>query len=559
MSENRQRPGLRALDIAVALCIVAVVVVELTGGLVLEVFSVEVTVATTRGIVALFVLLWLVRTALSGGLGGALRSGLKGLAWTIALMAVLGLVNWSATAVVSRQESWKGQAPPEASPGGLEGSESWNVLLISLDTLRADHLGCYGYWRDTSPAIDRLAAEGALFRNQIAPAPSTLPSHASMFTSTNPTVHGARLRPPRPLGEGALTLAEILKAEGFATAAITNGGQLDRTFNLTQGFDLYTDRDEPLRKMRRRVGRWLRQTGDDRWFLFFHTYQTHLPYEPHTGIPYAEGYDGDLPQQISAVTTSRINRGELKITDADLAYIVALYDGEISYADRHLERLFDELRSAGMWDDTLIVVTSDHGEEFGEHGKVGAHSHTLYDELLRVPLILRMPGHFEGVEIEQMTRGIDLAPTILDALGIPIPEQMQGVSLLPSLDQSYTGPGLPAVSEKAARPPQISWRTADAKLIYPIARVGHESWLRKLGFGLAADSERLDPLRGLFLLHDDPAEQRSVYGSRTWRGQALLGDLASAHERDRQLAAGELSTSIDEELTDRLEALGYVQ
>lgn len=366
--------------------------------------------------------------------------------------------------------------------------------------------------------------------------------------------------PPRPLSDDAVTLAEILRDEGFTTAAITSGGQLDRAFNLTQGFDLYTDTDEPFRESIGEATSWIADHQDDRWFLFLHTYQTHLPYRPHAGPSerFSRGYEGSLPKVISLQTVDWINQGRLKIDAADLAYIVARYDGEIAYTDLQLGQLFQSLREMGVWEKTLVIVTSDHGEEFGEHGWVAWHSHTLFDELLKVPFVMKVPERFAGRVVDQQTRGIDLAPTILGMLGMPKPESMQGVSLQPLLDSRVSGPGPPALSERESETPLISWRTDNAKLMYPRDALTGEKWFASFSLMSAAEYAKIKPHRALFDLRLDPGESNDTYRRQAALGRTLLDDLTQTHDRDVLLAPPEKEADVDSNLRDRLRALGYV-
>ena len=308
-----------------------------------------------------------------------------------------------------------------------------NVILISLDTLRPDHLGCYGYSKPTSPNLDAFCEESVVYEQVIAQAPSTLPSHASMFTSLLPHHHGASWEAKTRLPEGVLTLAEVLESAGYATAALAGGGQMDSVFGLDQGFDLYENPgSEDFRATVERGIEWIDQTPDRPFFLFLHSYEVHHPYDPEPADLEVmnEGYSGPLPDAIDIELLRQINRKEITIDEADLAHIIATYNAEIRSADAGFGLLVQALKDRDLYDSSLIIFTSDHGEEFGEHGAVGWHSHTLYDELLRVPLIIRFPGgELSGEVVRSQVRLMDVAPTVTTTVGLDPVAAFDGIDL----------------------------------------------------------------------------------------------------------------------------------
>lgn len=337
---------------------------------------------------------------------------------------------WASLGILSLGCSAAGPEP------GLESRlDAPNLILISIDTLRADHLGCYGYDRPTSPALDRLCEDSVVFSEAIAQAPSTLHSHASMLTSLIPHHHGASWGGRTKLAEECLTLAEVVQEAGMATGAFTGGGQMDRLFGLDQGFDFY---EQPGARhfygTVKLAEEWLKQRPDRPFFLFLHTYETHHPYEPQARFLelFEESYDGELPDEITVEMLRRINRKERTLQDGDLEHIVNTYDAEIRSVDEALEHLIAFLRENSLYDNTVIVFTSDHGEEFDEHGRVGWHSHSLYDELLKVPLIVKFPEQeHAGARVPAQVSSIDVAPTVLAALGLQTPEEFEGHDLTP--------------------------------------------------------------------------------------------------------------------------------
>jgi arylsulfatase A-like enzyme len=312
--------------------------------------------------------------------------------------------------------------------------EPHGVLLISIDTLRADRLGAYGHARPTSPAIDAWAREGLLFESVAAAAPSTLLSHASLFTATIPQRHGAshvrRLQPDRELA----TLAELLRAEGYRTAAFHDGAQLAPEFGLDRGFDLYRETLHPggERRFEATVDealRWIDAHGARPFFLFLHTYEVHHPYRP-TAEAWAAVAPAGLPRTtVEIAELEAINARRVALTAERNEAIQIAYDAGIRSVDRAFGRLRAGLERRGLWNRTLVALTSDHGEEFGEHGFTGWHSHTLYEELLRVPWIVGGPSVPRGRRADPV-RSIDIAPTLLELAGIAAPPSFEGLSRL---------------------------------------------------------------------------------------------------------------------------------
>jgi len=316
-----------------------------------------------------------------------------------------------------------------------------NLLLISLDTLRADHLGCYGYPRPTSPFLDQLASRGVLFEQAWATSPWTLPSHASLFTGLYPSQHGVvnnhvGLPPELP------TLAEVMRERSFATAGFVSGIFLGPRFGLGRGFDRYVV--IPTRAQEggtatslsatRRVSEgglaWLAEQAHRPFFLFLHYFDIHSDYrpEPRFAALFAGPYHG--PVDGTSRQLREFLRGQIEFDAADRAHLVDLYDAEIRQLDEALKQLFEELHERGELAHTLVVVTADHGEEFFEHGGV-FHGRTQYQEMLRVPLILSGPGIPAGVRIDRPVSLVDLPPTLLALLGAGDGPAVSGRDLAP--------------------------------------------------------------------------------------------------------------------------------
>lgn len=318
-----------------------------------------------------------------------------------------------------------------------------NVVVIGLDTLRPDHLGCYGYGRDTSPRIDRLAREGVLFENAVSQAPWTHPSFATVFTSLYPTQHGATTVGTR-MSTSFPTLAGILKDRGYATGAIVNAPSLSPEFGVSRGFDDYDflrpwhERDAT--QVTRLALEWIDRHTDTPFFIFVHYFDPHLPYAP------AAPYDTLFDPAYAGPLGSSFNIGrsggdrEDRITEieswsaADREHIVALYNGEIGFADKAVGSLVDGIGERNLRDKTLIIFLSDHGEEFFDHGGLD-HGHSLYGELIKVPLVLSLPGRLPADHrVSGPVRLLDVTPTVLEMLDLPRPAHFEGVSLKPLMD-----------------------------------------------------------------------------------------------------------------------------
>ena len=413
------------------------------------------------------------------------------------------------------------------------------VVFVSIDTLRPDHLGCYGYPRPTSPEIDLFREEAVLFEQAVAHAPSTLSSHASMFTSLLPPHHGASVLKHSAVVPTVPLLAEVLGDAGFATASFNGGGQLHPAWRLDRGFDVYESfaasdgshlGEDTFRERLSAARGWIQSVRDKPFFLFLHTYEVHHPYtpEPERLALMETGYDGRLPGRISIRILEKINAGIKPLRPGDLDHIVAAYDAEISSADAAFSELLALLRELGRYDSSLIVLTSDHGEAFGERGRVGWHGDSLYDEQLRIPLVVRLPGgRLAGKTVESQVRGVDLAPTILSVLGLPVPEGFSGITI------DFAGEG--------AREPRWSLAEVDGSPNELAVRTPRWKWYRGQLYDLAADpGERTD------VAPRHPEVERDLAGR--------LADLMRSRE-----PAGETPIEVDEDLHERLKALGYVQ
>lgn len=330
-----------------------------------------------------------------------------------------------------------------------------NVLLISIDMLRADHLSCYGHERPTSPAIDRLAAEGQLFESHVSSSSWTLPGHASLFTSLPDSVHGAVDTHMR-VADATTTLAERFRAAGYRTAGFFAGPYLHPVFGLDQGFAQYVDCTSYGRQL---AGRPVEQWADNRevmkashaditnptvfaafqrwfggrdeqpFFAFVHLWDVHFDFLPPP--PWDTRFDPDYQGPVTGKDFLFDPAIGPRMAPRDLQHLLALYDGEIGWTDSWIAKIRAELEAAGVLDDTIVVVTSDHGTEFFEHGDKG-HRKTLHDEVVHIPLVVRWPKALPaGGRVRAQTRSIDVGPTLLELAGLPPATDVVGASLLP--------------------------------------------------------------------------------------------------------------------------------
>lgn len=338
---------------------------------------------------------------------------------------------------------------------GSPGAGVRHVILLSLDTLRADHLSSYGYGPPTSPCIDTLASAGVRFETAMANSPETLMSHATLFTSLLPSAHGhakstQRLSPRIP------TLAAALRDEGFLTAAFVGNGFLSSLFGYENGFDRYDDgvpradflKFDTARSFERAID-FLDRNRDRDTFTFLHTYEIHTAYAPPRDAlaPFADAaYAGPVGDVFRFWPDAVKLFGTGTPAPNDVKRVVALYDAEIRYTDSLVGRLLDALRERSLDGATLVVLLSDHGEEFMEHGTLANHGHSLQEEMLRIPLLLRGPNLPAGRVVRGVVSHIDVAPTILDYLGVARPETFRGESLLEAIRAGERRGGV-AISE----------------------------------------------------------------------------------------------------------------
>ena len=335
-------------------------------------------------------------------------------------------------------------ADTSASTEGLSaettaGRQRPNILVYLVDTLRADHLGCYGYERPTSPRLDAFAQEAVLFENSQAQTPWTRASVASMLTGMWPQSHGTN-GDDDALSEEAVTLAETLGAAGYRTAAITGNGNAARVAGFAQGFDYFKylrnlRSDDPLATsadLNEAVFAWLDDNAETEqpFLLWVHTIDPHAPYDPPEPFrsTFAPGVaDPDLG---SIATIQELNRQKESVSEAIIGDLLDLYDAEIAANDASFGALLDDLRRRGLYDDLVVVFLADHGEEFYDHGG-WTHGKTLHSEMLDTPLLFRLPGATSGQRSPHVVQHVDVMPTLLEVAGVTTPQSVQGRSFLP--------------------------------------------------------------------------------------------------------------------------------
>ena len=407
--------------------------------------------------------------------------------------------------------------------------EGWNVLLVTFDTTRADHLSCYGNESVETPNLDRLAEEGVLFAHAYSSVPITAPSHSTILTGLHPTGHGVRDNGMFHLGEESVTLAEILRDAGYATAAAVGSFPLASGFGLAQGFDLYDDHfsqpyedfrgERAVRKTRmffderkaelvnEPLLEWLDDHSRDPFFVWAHYFDPHLPVEPPP--PY------------------------------DQLYLADPYLGEIAYADEALGQLLAKLEELKVAERTIVVVTADHGEGRGEHNET-THSTLAYNSTLHVPLLLRVPELAAGLRVEPRVGLIDIAPTLLDLLGLEPPSPVDGRSMVPLIAaDGQPTKDFPRPQYAETLSPRISHDLGELRVLYDRGY--------KYIFG---------PRPELYEVTEDPHEVADLIDARPEVAEAMQGKLARHLEGLGK--AGAVRVEIDEETRRRLEALGYI-
>jgi arylsulfatase A-like enzyme len=369
----------------------------------------------------------------------------------------------------------------------------------------------------------------------------------SMLTSLYPSFHKVNLIRESTMNPKIETLAELLYNNGYRTWAIVGGGQMSSDYGLSEGFESYIEFTSPhrdvWRKLQETIG-FIKEEKNNNFFIFFHSYKPHAPYNP---IPpydtmFSPDYSGPISGSIEQI--ERINSGELAVTPEDIEHLIALYDGDIREMDDQIFELFDFLEKEDLNKRTLVVFTSDHGEEFGEHGKVGVHSHTVFDELLLVPLIFHCPEILPaGVTSNTQVQSVDILPTILDLVGIPYEDlPFQGQSLRPLLVNGQSDESREAFSERLA---------GDGN---------HFRSLRNPRFKyIMQDNKKKDLVDHFYYnLEEDPQEQTSL-SMTPERLREMFNQILFLVEEGKRVDPFQRGKKIDKDTLETLKALGYIK
>ncbi len=415
--------------------------------------------------------------------------------------------------------------------------DSTPVILITIDTLRADHLSAYGYFRDTSPAIDALAADGVLFQNSNTVMATTLPAHTSLFTSSYTPRHGVRsnlrfYRQPVVTDAGFRTAAQLFAAAGYRTAAFVGAAPLRAETGIAAGFQSYS---EPEGRERRAAvttalaQSWLAEQPDERFFLWVHYFDPHDPYAPPAAYAGLFRTDERLRRWIRDLGIAPEHRSAS-------AYKHNLYDAEIRYTDTQIGRLLDTLRERGLYDRAMIVVTSDHGEGLLQHGEI--HHGVIFNEELDVPLIMKFPKGKgpEGKRVAKLVSLIDVLPTLVEALELPLDSsQFDGINVLEA-ENRYLMAEREHTRHRYGSESNLTLRDAKWKYFYY--------------------SERPDEL---FDLETDYTEMRNVINEHPEVAERMKRDLFALIHRSEQRGAGlEVRRDLSPERREDLRALGYL-
>ena len=423
------------------------------------------------------------------------------------------------------------------------------LVLVSIDCLRADHVGAYGYALPTTPEIDAVATEGTVFENAFSTAPWTLPSHMSMLTGLVPSLHGATKW--EKLSSSVDYLPELLGRSGYRSAGIVSWVYLSQAYGFERGYDSYQvlDRPEAGDIVDRAIAELHRGRGQPQ-FLFAHLWDAHWPYMPN-----AEDLAlvGGRPRDISSLYEF-IRDAAPTNDERELEEIVRLYDAEIVFADRELGRLFREMKTLGLWENTLLVITSDHGEAFREHGH-WQHSQTLYDELTRVPLIVKWPGQAEPGRESAPVSLVDLFVTFAEAAGIEVPAGGGSGALA---RRSLTAPP----DENRTVLSEVSWRSPTGSSIKVALRDRSRKYIATLS-GPAGDDLAATEVENeeLYDLAKDPKELENLAGrdaDAVNRFRAELRSFLEAARAARSMRQGE-PVELDDEALEKLKSLGYTQ
>lgn len=446
-----------------------------------------------------------------------------------------------------------------------------HVVLIVIDCLRADHVSCYGYHRKTTPTLDAIARQGLLWENARSASSWTKPSVASIFTGLHPSQHGTYSGIKRSksrsvattdmLPDGVPTLAEGFTTAGWRTAAFANNAQLDPSTRLDRGFTTFEPRAGKADSLIERYLQWLDAADGAPSFAYLHFLEAHWPYKPRARHVAMFGGDRDTNKfrDYTARDYGQLRRelasGEASLADADLTDMVRMYDGSVRRLDGKVTEILGSLAARGLYEQTVVAVTADHGEEFLEHGSIG-HGHTLYNELIGVPLILKIPGERGGQRFTQPVSLVNLPCTLLRTAGIDAPFPGSDLRIAPADDEAVccelrVGSRVTQTIEVGAWKLHRTRRRASQRQTATSATNEHSS---------DADTTN-HTVHELYHLQDDPLEQRNVIDENSRRSigsklQQKLDDWAAAS--GPIMARSHCEADVDERVVQRIRDLGYI-
>jgi arylsulfatase A-like enzyme len=452
-------------------------------------------------------------------------------------------------------------------------SQNFNILLITIDALRADHLSCYGYERTTSPHIDKIAEEGFIFENVIAPSSWTAPSMVSLFTSVYPINHGVvhgfikngkTILNQEVFSHEIITLPEILKAHGYTTFGIAANLHLCEQFGFGRGFDYYKCLPwSPAPVVNKTLSSW-RDTikSSEKFFLWIHYFDPHHFY--HARKPWIEDYSSrELTQtlNLSKKTVKQLTDSipRFKEDHQALAHLIALYDSEINYVDYHMGEL---MQAFELEENTLIIITSDHGEEFLDHEMIG-HGHNLYTESITVPLIIKL-SHGSNKRVKnQHVSLLDIMPTVLSLAHIPSPEQTIGEPLISTTGEvNHMGKRL--LFTELERGKDLNLKavlTEDKKYIYDFS-AKNRTFLARLKRAWEKDWRYLfnykEVIESLFDTKQDPQEYINLINEQSSLGEALKKQLNRWIASSHRYPVAQSTITPSQETQEQLKALGYI-
>ena len=417
-----------------------------------------------------------------------------------------------------------------------------NVLLISLDACRADRLSCYGHENETSPFLDELAKQGVRYSNAFVNTHGTPPSHTTILSSLYQETHRVQFNdfPRRDarrflIPSNVTLLQELLRKEGYVTIGVTAGGYMSGNLGFARGFDVFQEDVKGIESCARILENYIRKhaPNDRPIFALFHTYEIHSPYNPPHGYREIFGtYQSDF--EPSSENLLLVNAGKLEVNDQDVQLINSMYDAGIRYTDDTLRKLFRSLTSLRFFDNCLVIITSDHGEELGERGRF-VHGDQLYDSLIHVPLIVTGTSVPQGTVDNRLVSTIDIAPTVLEYAGLPVPTDMEGRNFLIPKKNGSTDDEDAVFSQYEGH--RYSIRTASWKLI------------RNLDVGTTE----------LYDLRNDPQETQNVIAAFPERRAQLESRLLNWKQNRKRLPHIAPAVTFDEEDLERLRSLGYAQ